>query len=244
MNIANDDDHQELEALETLSLTDFTLTDDGDSGDQDHNNHSDSPSSATEDVFEFCCGGSSVLSEEQMMSHAEDMISGGKLIPIKDQTNNEQAPRTQNQNPNKKHIDQVRCESMRELKSTPNKGTSSQLFRNSHSLDFKRLNRNSSKLNYEPTSDLNRNSLSHKSSSSRWSDLMFAPLKVPPEMDLRDIRNRQIVQNTSKSLFPTVGASDRFTVSRAGDHRKTSWRVLGFLSCKRSADDAVKLMKY
>ncbi|KAK1417121.1 hypothetical protein QVD17_26243 [Tagetes erecta] len=233
-HIVNEDDHgQELEALETLSLTDFPLTEHRDSDDQDHNIHA-SPSPATDqDLFEF---GSSGIKQHMMnMSHAEDIISFGKLIPIKDQ----QPPKTQNDiKRNEKHIiHSGRCESMRELKSNTNKKTASQLFRNSYSLDYKKLNRNNiSKLSYEATCDIyaNRNSLSTKSSSSRWTDLVFAPLnKVPPEMDLRDIRNRQIVQSTS-NRFSFNGAS--------GDHhRKTSWGVLGFLSCKSSGSVAVTM---
>ncbi|KAI3775316.1 hypothetical protein L1987_49887 [Smallanthus sonchifolius] len=214
----NDYDHQELEAFDTLSLTDFPLTKDANScgqESQDHDKHPNPPSPATEDLFEFCSGGSNGLCEQHMMSHAEDMISGGKLIPIKNQPNHEQAPRKQNQNPNEKHIHGGRCESMRELKGIHNKGTASQLFRNSYSLDSKKLNK-TSRSNYEPSADNNRNSLSNKSSSSRWTDHVFAPLKVPQEMDLRDIRNRQVVQNTSISLFPAVEASDRFAVTDGG----------------------------
>ncbi|KAI3803133.1 hypothetical protein L1987_31282 [Smallanthus sonchifolius] len=238
----NDDDHQELESFDTLSLTDFPLTKDVNSCGQDHDhNHPNPPSPATEDLFEFCSGGSSggLCEQPMIMSHAEDMISGGKLIPINHQPNHDQPPRKQNQNPNEKHINGGQCESMLELKSIHNKGTASQLFRNSYSFDSKKLNK-TSRPNYEPSADNNnnnRNSLSNKSSSSRWSDLVFAPLKVPQEMDLRDIRNRQIVQNTSISLFPAVEVSDRFPVS--GDHRKNSWGVLGFLSCKRSGSVAV-----
>ncbi|KAM0017818.1 hypothetical protein Hdeb2414_s0027g00692281 [Helianthus debilis subsp. tardiflorus] len=224
----NNDDHQELESLETLSLTDFPLTRDENScgQDHDHDHNHRPPPSPSQDLFEFCSGESNRFYEQQhMMSDAEDMISGGKLVPT-----------------NPKHPQRARCESMRELKSTNDKGTaaSTQLFRNSYSFDSKKRTRNL-KLNYEPTADNNRNSLSNKSSSSRWADLMFAPLKVPAEMDLKDIRNRQLVKNTSKSLFPTVEPSDRFAVNRVGHHRKTSWGVLGFLSCKRSGSVAVTM---
>lgn len=236
MDHVNDDDHQELESLETLSLTDFPLTEHRDSDDQDHKHgyqyHDLQSPARDQDLFEF---GSSGLKQHMMnMSHAEDIISFGKLIPIKDQ---QQPQKTQNDiKHNQKHIiHSGRCESMRELKSNTNKKTASdQLFRNSHSLDYKKLNRNS-KLNYEPTADIyaNRNSLSTKSFSSRWSDLVFAPLKVPQEMDLRDIRNRQIVQSTSNRFS--------FNGSKGDHHRKTSWGVLGFLSCKSSGSVAVTM---
>ncbi|KAJ0724421.1 hypothetical protein HanPI659440_Chr12g0447511 [Helianthus annuus] len=220
----NDDDHQELDELDTLSLTDFPLT-----SDQDHDHHPNVPSSPVpEDLFEFCSGRSLGFSEDHRMSHAEDMFSGGKLIPIN------------NQNRKEKHINRRRSESMHELKSSTNKTTASQLVRNSHSLDYKKLNRNS-RLNYEPTAEIHRNNPSNKTSSSRWSDIVFGPLKGPPEMDLRDIRNRQVV-NTSKSMFAKVESSNRFAVNhRAGCHRKSSWGVLGILSCKSSGSVAVNM---
>ncbi|KAI3814723.1 hypothetical protein L1987_14367 [Smallanthus sonchifolius] len=221
----NDDDHEQLEALDTLSLTDFPLIV------EDHHRNPPSPAT-TENLFEFYSGISGGYSEDHRMSHAEDMFSGGKLIPINDQ---QAAPRKQDQTRDEKHIHRRRCESMHELKSNTNKGNASKLVRNSYSLDYKKLNRKS-RFIYEPT-----NNLSNKTSSSRWSDLVFGPLKGPPEMDLRDIRNRQNV-NTSKSLFSTVEGNNRFAVSRVGcDRRKSSWGVLGILSCKSSGSVAVNM---
>lgn len=218
----NNDDQQELDSPDTLSLKDYH-------GSEDHRHPNLPFSTADQDLFEFCNARSSEWLEQQhRMSHAEDMFSKGKLIPINDQK--------QDQTCNKKHVHRRRSESMHELKTTTHKATS-QLVRNSYSLDYKKLNRNS-RLSYE--SEMQRNNLSTKTSSSRWSDLVFAPLKGPPEMDLRDIRNRQIL-NTSKSLFNTVEPSDRFAVSRVGCHRKTSWGVLGILSCKSSGSVAVSL---
>ncbi|XP_071689233.1 uncharacterized protein [Rutidosis leptorrhynchoides] len=228
MSVNGDD--QELEALETLSLTDFPLTEARDSGFHEQLQRNSS-SSANEDLFEFFKGEPCGYLEDDMMSHAEDIISDGKLIPINDQ----------NQAHNKKKVHRRWSESMRELESTNNKETASQLVRNSHSLDYKKLSRKS-KMNYEPTGEIHRNSLSNKSSSSRWTDLKFGPLRVPHEMDLKNIRNRQIVQNTSKSLFPNGESNDRFMVTRVGNHqRKTSWGVLGILSCKSSVSVAVTM---
>ncbi|KAK9060643.1 hypothetical protein SSX86_021349 [Deinandra increscens subsp. villosa] len=269
MNV-KDDDRDELEALETLSLTDFPLSvkEDNHSGSEDYQNRNSSltlremcysgseiyqnrnipPSPATEDLFEFCsgringfpatedlfefCSGRiEGFPDQHRMSHAEDMISGGKLIPINDQ---------QIQTRSKKHIHRRRSESMHELKSTTNKGAARQLVRNSYSLDYKKYNKNS-RLTNEPTAEIgHRSNLSAKTFSSRWSDLVFGPLKVPPEMDLRDIRNRQIVNN-SKSLFPADESSNRLLVSKVNCHRKTSWGVLGILSCKSSGSIAVNM---
>ncbi|KAL7599834.1 hypothetical protein Lser_V15G23667 [Lactuca serriola] len=237
MGVNHDD--EDLEALETLSLTDFPLTEDVDSNFEDR--HHRPSSSTSEDLFEFFSGGLGSFSEENVMSHAEDMISGGKLIPINDQPHHDQPPpRSENQTRNQKQVHRRRSESMRELKSNTSKTTARQLVRNSHSLDYKKLQRNS-RSNSEPTAEIHRNSLSNKTSSSRWTDLVFGPVKVPTEMDLRDIRNRQTVQNTSKSLFPNAESGGGLAVSRVGDHRKTSWGVLGILSCKSSVSVAVTM---
>ncbi|KAK1414060.1 hypothetical protein QVD17_29798 [Tagetes erecta] len=225
----NNDDQQELDSPDTLSLKDYH-------GSEDERHLNPSFSTTDQELFEFCNARSSewIIEQQHRMSHAEDMFSKGKLIPINDQ---KQDQKQSNETCNKKHIHRRRSESMHELKTTTHKATTSQLVRNSYSLDYKKLNRNS-RSNYD--SEIHRNNLSTKTSSSRWSDLVFAPLKGPPEMDLRDIRNRQIV-NTSKSLFPTVDSSDRFAVSRVGCHRKTSWGVLGILSCKSSGSVGVSL---
>ncbi|GJV56776.1 hypothetical protein Tco_1457781 [Tanacetum coccineum] len=220
----NEEYDQDLEALETLSLTDFPLTEDKDSGYKNHE-HQNAPSSPSQDLFEFCSGDFGCFTEEPKMSHAEDMISGGKLIPTKDQL-----PPTQNKTSNGTKTHRKKSQSMRELKSTANKPTASQLVRNSHSLDYKKLHRNNSRLMYEPPADNHRTSLSTKTSSSRWSDRVFGPIKGPPEMDLRDIRNRQSFQH-----------SDRFSFKQVDVERKTSWGLLGILSCKSANSVAVSM---
>ncbi|XP_076892996.1 uncharacterized protein LOC143544899 [Bidens hawaiensis] len=219
MSVNDDYDHQEvLDALDTLSLTDYPLTEDPYSG---YNQNPQSPPTS-EDLFEFCNGTSDVLSDTHRMSHAEDMFSGGKLVPIND------IQITTRKRSKVKRIRRRRSESMHELKSTNNNiASGKKLVRNSYSLDYKKLNRNS-RLNHEPTA----NNLSNKTSSSRWSDLVFGPLKGPSEMDLQDIRNRQVV-NTSKA----VESSNRFS----GYHRKASWEVLGILSCKSSSSVEVNM---
>lgn len=68
-------DDQETDVLDTLSLTDFPVT--------QHHDHPNPPSSSVaEDFFEFFRGG---LSDEKMMSNAEDIIFCGKLVPINQQ---------------------------------------------------------------------------------------------------------------------------------------------------------------
>ncbi|KAL4564294.1 hypothetical protein LXL04_028354 [Taraxacum kok-saghyz] len=221
-------DQEETEA-ETLSLTDFPVTKDlGVSSLQDHRNPS---SLATEEFFEFFNGGLSDYSDESMMSHAEDIIFCGKLIPIDEQRQTKPPPHqkenSRRRNQNQQPTNCRRSESMSEVKST----TASPLVRNSRSLDYKKLHRDSS-MSSEPAAEILRDG----SGKKRWYVLLFGLVKVPPpEMDLRDMKNRQVRRTTSKTLFPATESGDALPVSQTDDCQKCSSRVLGFLSCKSSA---------
>lgn len=71
-------------------------------------------------------------------------------------------------------------------------------------------------------------------SKPRWFVMMFGPLKLRPEMDLRDIKNRQVRRSPVK-LFGGGGDSG----CRSG--RRSLWGVdfLKVLSCKNHASVAV-----
>lgn len=75
------------------------------------------------------------------------------------------------------------------------------------------------------------NSEGSKLSKCRWFVMMFGPLKLQPEMDLRDMKNRQVRRNQGR-LFP-AGQSP------AG--RRSFWGLdlLKVLSCKDHASVAV-----
>ncbi|XP_057770215.1 uncharacterized protein LOC130990030 [Salvia miltiorrhiza] len=64
----------------------------------------------------------------------------------------------------------------------------------------------------------------------RWFVMMFGPIKLRPEMDLRDIKSRQVRRNPGR-LFEGGGRSDR----------RSFWGVdlLKVLSCKNHASVAV-----
>ncbi|KAL8209430.1 hypothetical protein R6Q57_006162 [Mikania cordata] len=229
-------DDQVAEAAETLSLTDLPIAQDhGFSTFQDHRNPPSS--SAGEDYFEFFTAGLTDNSDDKKMSHAEDIIFCGKLVPI-----DEQPHRTKpSQNP------PVCCRRSRsEPKADTKRATMiSPLVRNSRSLDYKKMKRNSS-VGLEPSIEMSRDgswrkpsssSCSSSSSSSRWYVLMFGLVKVPPsEMDVRDMKHRQGRRSTSKT---PLCSSDSIPVTGSIDNRKCSWRVLGFLSCKSSSSTAV-----
>ncbi|XP_024959032.1 uncharacterized protein LOC112500006 [Cynara cardunculus var. scolymus] len=228
-------DNQEVEeVLDTLSLTDFPTTQH-----QDHRNPPSPPPSPsplpTEEYFEFFSGDLGDYPEDKMMSHAEDIIFCGKLVPINEQ-HHRQKPPPQREN-NHHHRQPYLCrrsESMSEVKSPP----ASELVRTSRSLDYKKLHRNTS-MSSEPPPEIGRDG-SGKKPSSRWYVFFFGLVKVlPPEMDLQDMKNRQVRRTTSKTLVSSSESGDVGPVNRSGDHQKCSWRVLGFLSCKSSASAAV-----
>ncbi|XP_076898781.1 uncharacterized protein LOC143552449 [Bidens hawaiensis] len=255
-NNLQDDDQEtenETEAVETISLTDFPTAEDHDASTvQDHRNP---PSStATEDFFEFFGGGLSENSNDKMISHAEDIIFCGKLVPV-----NEQIPENTENNVNfssvsrkkdttptgyqrLRHNQPIQPVGCRRSRSDSMAGVkpaiTSPPVRTSRSLDYKKLNRMSS-MSSEPTTDISRDGSGKKtaSTSSRWYVLLFGLVKVPPsEMDIKDIKSRQVRRTGSKT--PVFGPSESFKVipvSQSVDHQKCSWKVLGFLSCKSSS---------
>ncbi|XP_071726902.1 uncharacterized protein [Rutidosis leptorrhynchoides] len=225
-NITNNNlqhDDQGTEVLDTLSLIDFPLT--------HHHDHQNLPSSSVvEDFFEFFGGG---LSDEKMMSDAEDIIFCGKLVPINEQQHRMNSPQQiAKQHKNDQQVP-YGCRRSRSESTSKNKTTTANsVIRNSRSLDYNKLKRNSS-MTSEQTHEVCRDRSGRKSSSSRWYVLFFGLVKVPPSgIDLRDMKNRH-VRRVNSDLC------DKSTVNQRVDHKTCSSRVLGFLSCKSSVDDVV-----
>lgn len=235
---------QDQEEEEAISLSDFPLT-------PDENNHHHtattdsspfqdlrSPSSEQSDLFEF------LSNHNSNMSHAEDIIYCGKLIPFKDQDDQSPSYIYETQNPatpnnHKLHnFQRRRSDSLSELKTCRSNSSSSSSktrMRNSRSLDYQKLSRNSSMSSDSP--DIHRNPRSSsrldgtiKIPKPRWYIIMFGSVKFPPEMDLRDIKNRQVHRTVSPPLFPSLEVVKKVPVNR-----KSSWEVLKVLSCR---DDA------
>ncbi|KAK1399814.1 hypothetical protein POM88_009677 [Heracleum sosnowskyi] len=225
-NARYQDQENDREDEETISLSDFPLTSD------QHDPHEtedqlcrcqdlQSPAEKTE-IFEFSSYPNSI------MSHAEDIINCGKLIPFKEQY----------------HVSQnlygrrCRSESLPELKNSGCQSNSSKMkMRNSRSLDYQKLSRNSSMSSDSPDSYRNNSRSSSRFDGSsknipkpRWYILMFGIVKFPTEMDLQDIKNRQVHRTPSKSLFPGIEEAKKDPINR-----KSSWGVLKVLSCR---DDA------
>ncbi|KAI3827610.1 hypothetical protein L1987_01689 [Smallanthus sonchifolius] len=225
----NLNDDQEAEAVETISLTDFPIA-------QDHSRSTLQEPASVEDFFEFFNEGLCDNSEDKMMSHAEDIIFCGKLVPINYQRK-KPPKQTEKHHLTSQHNQPVGCrrsrsESMAKVKTT----SANPLVRTSRSLDYKKLNRNSS-MSSEPAVEISRDGSGKKSASSRWYVLLFGLVKVPPsEMDVRDMKNRRVCRSSSKMSSESVKV---VPVTGSVDHRKCSWRLLGFLSCKSSSSATV-----
>ncbi|KAJ7955779.1 hypothetical protein O6P43_022312 [Quillaja saponaria] len=250
-------DYEETEILEeALSLCDLPLNDTNET--IKHNNlndlssqHSRRSSSESTEFFEFF----SDLSSE-MYTPADDIIFCGKLfVPSKDGSPNSLNPLT-HQKPtkhdNKPTSFRRRSESLSKLQSSSvtrsnsvNTVTASNyhLMRSSKSLDYRKLHRSSSSV-ISPAPKIERNSSvksvgksEKKASKPRWFFLMFGLVKVPSEMELSDIKNRQVRRTPSTTMFPITESGGKLQVS--GDSGKMTWKILRALSCKDHTNVAV-----
>ncbi|KAK4415302.1 hypothetical protein Salat_2637500 [Sesamum alatum] len=237
---------EEEEEEEALSLCDFPLNNsDAQHEDSSKNQDRHDSSSQPSDFFEFF----KVVHSDVNMSHAEDIISCGRLI-----VSYKQQPRFDRRILTSPSADEHPmsssrryCESLPDqLNPTRSNGRSSSarlISRNSRSLDCKKLRRNSSLvIRKSDGQDIHRSfskgsmkSEGFKGSKPRWCPLMFGLVKFPPEMDLRDMKSRQ-VRRSPGSMFPAVEGGDRIPASR-----RTSWGgdLLRVLSCKKHASVAV-----
>ncbi|KAL6977739.1 hypothetical protein U1Q18_026528 [Sarracenia purpurea var. burkii] len=220
--------HDQEDVDEAVSLSDFPIT-----NHQTHQTDDDLRTSSEPcgEFFEFF----NDLSSE--MSLAEDIIFSGKLRPLSQPLSD--------QTQNARSFGGRRSESLPALNTfqlseltTPK----TQLTRNSRSLDRQKLGRTLSRSSQR--SEIHRNS-SVKSSERfdhsgqklgltkpRWYVLMFGLLKFPPEMELKDMKNRQ-VRRSPATMFPP------FDHHSSRHHGKSSWGLLRVLSCKGNASVAV-----
>ncbi|KAF2309428.1 hypothetical protein GH714_002314 [Hevea brasiliensis] len=174
--------------------------------------HSRRSSSEPPEFFEFF----SDLSSE--MCSAEDIIFCGKLVPL----NKELSPPIQTV---KSHLQQDkqrnsfcrRSESLSGLHSSVSRSnsinTTKSMMRNSRSLDYRKLESfSTSRTSRESDNNIHRNSsvksigkvdeMVKKTAKPRWYVLMFGVVKPPREMELKDIKSRQIRRNSSTMMFP------------------------------------------
>ena len=234
---------EQEEAEEALSLCDLPLSlNNKENTIFDNNNHNHNSNDSI-DFFEFF----SDLSYSENMCSAEDIIFCGKLIPFKEQQFSHptpQTPKITNENQTKQTSLRRRSESLSKLQSpvTRSNSINTKFMRNSRSLDYRKLNpvSNSPPETIERNSSVksvgNKSEISLKkapSSRPRWYLFMFGMVKFPTEMELSDIKNRQVRRNQQQSMIFPV---NRSSVSSKGSG---SWKLLKALSCKDHASVAV-----
>ncbi|XP_052198357.1 uncharacterized protein LOC127805647 [Diospyros lotus] len=230
----------EEEAEEAISLCDFPITNDQTQFDGVSKYQERRSTSEPSDFFEFF---NNLTSE---MSHAEDIIFCGKLVPFKEQPLSNHTHKTTNARDHKlASFQSRRSESMSELKSSQSNSAKTRVMRASRSMDYQKLHRNLS--SNSTASEIHRNSSlkscgsydgsGHKVWKPRWYDLMFGLAKFPPEMELKDMKSRQ-VRRTPTAMFPPLYDGGRFPVNRS-TRKGSSWGLLRVLSCKDHASVAV-----
>ncbi|KAI3440085.1 uncharacterized protein J3R85_003937 [Psidium guajava] len=228
---------EDSEDDDVLSLSDFplaTTTHPGNDTDLDHfSNRPRQSSLEPSDFFEF------FIDLGSHMRSADDLFVSGKLVPLQDQS-----------------ARLSRCESLSELERLSVSRSSSsraQLARSSRSLDYRKLRRPSN----SPVREAERASLSGRSvrrlesimtkpSRPRWRMLPLGAVKQPAEMELRDMRSRQLRRNPSTLMAPPApaagaGVGGNFPVDRGG--WKGSWKLIKALSCNCQDPASVAVAK-
>ncbi|CAH8355685.1 unnamed protein product [Eruca vesicaria subsp. sativa] len=213
---------QEEDKEETLSLRDLPLL-------NPQKPSSTATTTTTEDHgehFEF------MTSTSYDVSPAEKIIYRGRVIPLNYQSALFSPP---------EHISprvRTRSESLSAIQGNninrPLARENVGPMRTSRSLDDRKLTRrpttvHSQQENVSTTKNVVKSetvssSGSGKSVRPRWYVFMFGMVKFPPEIELRNIKNRQTRRNVPPVLFPSRGAQ--------ATSPSPSWRLLNALSCK------------
>ncbi|KAG8372380.1 hypothetical protein BUALT_Bualt12G0060200 [Buddleja alternifolia] len=180
------------------------------------------------------------------MSHAEDIIFCGKLMPYRKPSFDDKILKSVSDHYDSIKLSRRYCESLPDQVNRSIKSKNSRFTRSSRSLDCKRsqLRRNSSLVMKSEASDIHRSfskgsakseALRGCNSKPRWYALVFGLVKFPPEMDMRDMKNRQVRRNPG-SLFAAVDGGGRIPADR-----RSSWGydLLRVLSCKSHASVGV-----
>ncbi|ESQ54184.1 hypothetical protein EUTSA_v10026023mg [Eutrema salsugineum] len=220
-------EEEEEEKEEALSLRDLPL--------DTEENDSTATSTTTEDhrepstdLFEF------LTSTSYEVSPAENIIFCGKIIPLNYQNALFSPP---------EHISpriRARSESLSAIQGNklnhPVARDNAGLMRTSRSLDYRKLNRGPTTVHSPPENTSPAKSTakpetvssgSVKSVRPKWYVIMFGMVKFPPEIELKDIKSRQIRRNIPPVMFPSP--ADRRSRSPSSS---PSWRFLSALSCK------------
>ncbi|KAH6835400.1 hypothetical protein C2S53_003251 [Perilla frutescens var. hirtella] len=233
-----EEEEEEDQEEDALSLCDFPLNSDEAERNNDASkthHHRRSSSQPSEYSFEFS---SDLIAE--YTSHAEDLIHCGKLVPYRQQQQplfDDHILKSLSEDYDSANFSRRYCDSLPELKPMRSNGSASstKLTRSSRSLDRKKLRRNSSLVMKSEASDIHRSlskGLAKSESKPRWYGLMFGLVKLPAaEMDLRDMKNRQVRRNPG-SMFPGGGSPAIRSERRSSNSSSWGHDLLRVLSCK------------
>lgn len=248
-NYADVESESESVEEEALSLCDLPINEDSESLDDKsfkRNSNIRRPLSLPESS-DFFSGFSSSGSSD--MCPADDIIFCGKLVPFKELVNQrrKESLSLNVEELNKPKTHRRRSGSVSSVlrsSSVSNFGGGSNsnrfMMRNSRSLNYCKLREHSSIFQVLKAPEVVRDSsvrsvassegVAKKAMKPRWYSLVFGKMKVPPEMELNDIKNRQVRRNPSKSMFLSSDSGENLDVNRSSG--KVSWKILKALSCK------------
>ncbi|XP_014508282.1 uncharacterized protein LOC106767842 [Vigna radiata var. radiata] len=221
----------EEEQEEALSLCDLPLNPDSRTPSFDETSLKKilRPSSLHDNAGEIFNGFSSSGSSD--MCPADDIIFCGKLLPLKNLIVQE------DKSPARRRRSESLSSVTRSNSVSTCTGSRRLMMRNSKSLDYNRLRESSNPevdRNSSARSGALQEAASKKATKPRWYSLMFGTMKVPTEMELSDMKNRQVRRNASSTMFVAA--------EKVGGNRspgKVSWRILKALSCKDHSSVAV-----
>ncbi|CAH8274835.1 unnamed protein product [Arabidopsis lyrata] len=230
--------HLEEEKEEALSLRDLPLNAENPNPAATPTTTEDHREPSTE-LFEF------LTSTSYDVSPAENIIFGGKLIPLNYQNALFSPP---------EHISpriRARSESLSAIQghklnhpgscSVARRDNAGPM-RTSRSLDYRKLSRGPTTV-HSPLENISpaKNTTKAETASSgsgkcvrpRWYVFMFGMVKFPPEIELKDIKSRQVRRNIPPVMFPSP-SNRRSRRSRSPSPSPSpSWRFLNALSCKK-----------
>ncbi|KAL5699221.1 hypothetical protein ACHQM5_030156 [Ranunculus cassubicifolius] len=234
---ANDGGQDDSEAEEALSLRDLPIQR---NSTNDKENILQS-SSDDQGIFEFYTS----ITKTEHMRPADDIIFGGKLLPYKSPnsftpTSNKTSRFDERQRRNILHRKSESLNSLQRSQSSAKE----RLARSSHSLNYRKLHRDSSTPKISRSTSRNdgvsavTTSCFGKTDSSKpkWRVLAFGFMGTPTEMELKDIRNRQS-RRSPATLFPSFDGEERDSGRK--DEEKGSWKLLRVLSCKGEANGVI-----
>ncbi|XP_058728780.1 uncharacterized protein LOC131601071 [Vicia villosa] len=246
VHIMKDSSYADVESEseeEALSLCDLPINEDSESlDDKSFKRNSIRRPLSLPESSEFFSGFSSSGSSD--MCPADDIIFRGKLVPFKEIVNEQQKESLNVEKWDKPQTHRRRSGSVSSVirsSSVSNFGGGSNRFMmRNRSLDYCKLREHSSSFPVSKAPEVVRDSsvrsvassegVAKKAMKPRWYSLVFGKMKVPPEMELNDIKNRQVRRNPSKSMFLGSDSGENLDVNRSSG--KVSWKILKALSCK------------